>query len=149
MAIGILTFFRTFAFRGELGEHLQLSIHLKLRPNIGLVGFPNAGKSTLLKAFVPSREVKIASYPFTTTRPQVSVMNYKDENFEETLPFEKERFSLTVADLPGLIEGASRNRGCGKAFLKHLEYSEMLIIVSDVFGFIVGLNYNLEDRHVF
>lgn len=110
------------------------------------MGFPNAGKSTLLKAFAPTKEVKIANSPFTTTKPQVCHIAYKNEPNENT-SIKQEQFSLSVADLPGLIEGSSENHGCGHAFLKHLEYSEMLVIVTDVFGFLLGLNHSLPSRY--
>uniref|UniRef100_A0A914BX37 OBG-type G domain-containing protein n=1 Tax=Acrobeloides nanus TaxID=290746 RepID=A0A914BX37_9BILA len=139
---------------GERGETVHVSLHLKLRPNIGLVGFPNAGKSTLLKAFVPEKPVKIANYPFTTTKPQLCYVKYEDtkvieenfENMEKNLSTKLEPFSLSVADLPGLIEGASQNRGCGHAFLKHMEYSEILVIVIDVFGFQLAPDHRLPYR---
>lgn len=120
-----------------------MAIHLKLQPNVGLVGFPNAGKSTLLKALVPEKNIKIASYPFTTLKPQVCHVRYApDKNLpsdpstddEEAVVPEKP-FTLTVADLPGIIEGASRNRGRGYAFLKHLEHSNIVLMVVDVHGF--------------
>lgn len=112
---------------------------MKLSPNMGLVGFPNAGKSTLLKALAPEkRSIKIAPYPFTTIKPQLI-----DIRFDEYTGEEKEnRFSLSCADLPGLIEGAAKNRGKGHAFLKHLEYSDMLVFVVDVNGFQLSANLN-------
>ena len=116
---------------------------MKLHPNIGLVGFPNAGKSTLLKALAPEKKnIKIAPYPFTTTKPQVLDIHYN----EVTDVTEDDRFSLSCADLPGLIEGAAQNRGKGHAFLKHLEYSDMLIFVVDVHGFQLSANLTDEFR---
>ncbi|CAJ0602312.1 unnamed protein product [Cylicocyclus nassatus] len=117
-------------YKGEPGEHFDVSLHLKLRPNVGLVGFPNAGKSTLMKAFVPRKSIKIAPYPFTTTKPQVAfwVAEKRKQNDEDN-------FTLSIADLPGLIEGASRNRGKGYKFLKHLEYADVLLLVVDCLGF--------------
>ncbi|CAD5221816.1 unnamed protein product [Bursaphelenchus okinawaensis] len=115
-------------YKGQPGEHISLAIHLKLNTNIGLLGLPNAGKSTLLKAFVPKSKVKIANYPFTTINPQVLDLEYEQDPDEY-------KFSLSVADLPGIIEGASRNRGRGHAFLKHLEYSDMIVMVVDLNGF--------------
>lgn len=143
------------AFRGEIGESMMVSIHLKLRPNVGLVGFPNAGKSTLLKALVPDKQVKIASYPFTTTKPQMCHVLYSpDKNLPANLSTDEDEplvaekpFTLTVADLPGIIEGASRNRGRGYAFLKHLEYSNIILMVVDVHGFQLSANLGEPFRY--
>uniref|UniRef100_A0A1I7Z532 OBG-type G domain-containing protein n=1 Tax=Steinernema glaseri TaxID=37863 RepID=A0A1I7Z532_9BILA len=118
------------AYQGMRGEKRSIELHLKLRPNIGLVGFPNAGKSTLMKSLAPKKNVKIASYPFTTTKPQMCYIT-----FDEQKDTSDEPFSLTIADLPGLIEGASKNRGRGDAFLKHLEYSDIIVMVVDIMGF--------------
>ncbi|PIO68449.1 Obg family GTPase CgtA [Teladorsagia circumcincta] len=124
-------------FKGERGEQLNVSLHLKLRPNVGLVGFPNAGKSTLMKAFVPRKSIKIAPYPFTTTKPQVAFWTV-DKGKKEL----ENDFTLSFADLPGLIEGASQNRGKGYKFLKHLEYSDILLLVVDCMGFQLSNNLN-------
>uniref|UniRef100_A0AC34GPY9 GTP-binding protein 10 n=1 Tax=Panagrolaimus sp. ES5 TaxID=591445 RepID=A0AC34GPY9_9BILA len=126
-------------YKGQKGERLVMGLHMKLQPNMGLVGFPNAGKSTLLKALAPEKKsIKIAPYPFTTTRPQMI-----DVRFDEFTGEQKEdRFSLSCADLPGLIEGAAENRGKGHAFLKHLEYSDILVFVIDVHGFKLSANLN-------
>lgn len=70
-------------FRGTLGESLSIYIHLKLRPNVGFLGFPNAGKSTLLKALMPQKPVKIANYPFTTLKPQMCYFKFKDDDGEK------------------------------------------------------------------
>ncbi|CAJ0937163.1 unnamed protein product, partial [Mesorhabditis belari] len=117
-------------FIPQKGEQVVVTVHLKLRPNIGLVGFPNAGKSTLLQAFLPRKSVKIAPYPFTTLKPQIGFWSPN-----KVTPEEEEPFTLTLADLPGLIEGASQNRGKGYQFLKHLEYCGVLLLVIDVNGF--------------
>ncbi|EYC21652.1 hypothetical protein Y032_0019g3944 [Ancylostoma ceylanicum] len=117
-------------YKGEPGEQFDISLHLKLRPNVGLVGFPNAGKSTLMKAFVPRKSIKIAAYPFTTTKPQVAFWVAEKRKEDE-----ESDFTLSIADLPGLIEGASQNRGKGYQFLKHLEYADVLLLVVDCLGF--------------
>ncbi|VDL81032.1 unnamed protein product [Nippostrongylus brasiliensis] len=128
-------------FKGEPGEQFNMSLHLKLRPNVGLVGFPNAGKSTLMKAFVPRKSIKIASYPFTTTKPQVAFWTAEKGRKEVDTDF-----TLSIADLPGLIEGASQNRGKGYKFLKHLEYSDILLFVVDCMGFQLSNNLNEPFR---
>ncbi|KHN78457.1 GTP-binding protein 10, partial [Toxocara canis] len=121
-----------FSLLGRRGECCVVDFHLKLRPNIGLVGFPNAGKSTIMKALIPKKTIKIASYPFTTRKPQLCYV--RDFDDMPKIAGEDE-FSLSIADLPGIIEGASSNRGRGVSFLKHLEYSDMLLMVVDVTGF--------------
>ncbi|KJH48474.1 Obg family GTPase CgtA [Dictyocaulus viviparus] len=119
----------------EKGEQLNVSLNLKLRPNVGLVGFPNAGKSTLMKALVPRKYIKIAPYPFTTIKPQVAFWTAERRRKDVG-----EDFTLSLADLPGLIEGASRNRGKGYKFLKHLEYADILLFIVDCTGFQLSNN---------
>ena len=109
-----------FAQAGEQGEGIELHLELKLLADVGIIGFPNAGKSTLLKAMSPSSKTKIAPYPFTTTEPQMGVV--------EVNPF-YERFSL--ADIPGLLPDAHRGYGLGLKFLRHIERSRMLIHLLD------------------
>ncbi|CAI5445442.1 unnamed protein product [Caenorhabditis angaria] len=121
-------------YKGLPGQALEIEVHLKLRPNIGLLGFPNAGKSTILKAFVPEKSVKIADYPFTTVNPQVAFWNSSTPSTSSTSPL-AENFTVSLADLPGIIEGASRNRGRGYQFLKHLEYADIVLMVVDCQGF--------------
>lgn len=102
---------------------------LKLIADVGLVGFPNAGKSTFMKS-ISKAKPKIASYPFTTIMPQIGVLGYKD------------RRQITLADLPGLIEGAHKNVGMGHQFLKHVERTRLLLLIVDIGGF------QLSQRHV-
>ncbi|XP_054742596.1 GTP-binding protein 10 homolog [Anastrepha obliqua] len=109
-------------FLGAPGDHRTVRLDLKLIADVGLVGFPNAGKSTLLKA-ISNANPKIASYPFTTIRPQIGTVEYPDLR------------RLTIADLPGLIEGAHANIGMGHKFLKHVERTRLLLIMVDIFGF--------------
>ncbi|XP_061390750.1 GTP-binding protein 10 homolog [Musca vetustissima] len=109
-------------FLGKPGEHKTINLDLKLIADVGLVGFPNAGKSTFLKA-ISKANPKIASYPFTTIRPQVGTIEYLDLR------------SITIADLPGLIEGAHANFGMGHKFLKHIERTRLLLFMVDIFGF--------------
>jgi GTPase len=107
---------------GKLGETLRIECELKLIADVGLVGFPNAGKSTLISQ-ITDVEVKIAPYPFTTLRP----------NLGYTVASESER--VLIADIPGIIGGAHQNRGLGLEFLRHIERTHMLLFVLDASGF--------------
>ena len=108
------------AQKGEPGEERWLRLELRLIADIGLVGLPNAGKSTLLAA-VTSARPKIADYPFTTLEPNLGVMDLGEA--DERRP--------TIADVPGLIEGASDGAGLGHAFLRHVERTRILVHVVD------------------
>ena len=106
---------------GEEGEERRLHLELKTIADAGLVGFPNAGKSTLISTVSAARP-KVAPYPFTTLHPVVGVVEYPDYK------------RLTLADIPGLIDGAHRNVGLGHAFLRHIERTTVLIYVLDMAG---------------
>jgi len=110
-----------FAQPGEPGEEGDFLLELRIIADVGLVGYPNAGKSTLLKAISHARP-KIAPYPFTTLHPQIGIVEYKDFH------------RLTVCDVPGLIEGAHRNVGLGHAFLRHIERCKILVLLLDMAG---------------
>jgi GTP-binding protein len=108
------------AQKGEPGEERWFRLELRLIADIGLVGLPNAGKSTLLAA-VTAAQPKIADYPFTTLEPNLGVMDFGED--DERRP--------TIADVPGLIEGASGGAGLGHAFLRHVERTRVLVHVVD------------------
>jgi GTP-binding protein len=122
-----------FALLGEPGEELTIHLELKVVADIGLVGFPSAGKSSLIAALSRARP-KIADYPFTTLVPNLGVVRAGDTTF-------------TVADVPGLIEGASEGRGLGHDFLRHIERCAALVHVVDLATIEPGRN-PVEDLDV-
>ncbi|XP_018574706.1 GTP-binding protein 10 homolog isoform X2 [Anoplophora glabripennis] len=115
-------------FLGTKGQAYPIKLDLKLIADIGLVGFPNAGKSTLLKA-ISQAKPKIASYPFTTVRPNLGILTYSDLR------------QISMADLPGLIEGAHANKGMGHQFLKHVERTKLILMIIDIHGFQLSPQY--------
>ncbi|KAI5105841.1 GTP-binding protein 10 [Silurus meridionalis] len=114
-------------FLPSKGQARHIRLDLRLIADLGLVGFPNAGKSSLLTALSHATP-QIASYPFTTLRPEIGKVMYDDHK------------QVSVADLPGLIEGAHMNRGMGHKFLKHVERTKQLMFVVDVCGFQLATN---------
>lgn len=107
-----------FAEQGEVGEEFYYNLEIRLMADVAIVGFPNAGKSTLISR-ISAAKPKIADYPFTTLEPNLGVVRYDDEEF-------------TVADIPGLIEGASEGKGLGHKFLRHIERAMALLILVDL-----------------
>jgi GTP-binding protein len=115
------------AEKGLLGEVLELELELKLLADVGLVGFPSVGKSTFLSV-VTSAKPQIADYPFTTLTPNLGVADIDGE-------------SLLIADIPGLIEGASRGKGLGHEFLRHIERNYVILHLIDVLSADVAADY--------
>jgi GTP-binding protein len=110
-----------FAQPGEAGDEGDFLLELRIIAEVGLVGFPNAGKSTLLGA-ISQAHPKVAPYPFTTLHPQIGILEYPDY------------FRLTVCDVPGLIAGAHEDAGLGHKFLRHIERCRLLVILIDMAG---------------
>jgi GTP-binding protein len=103
---------------GKDGEELKLDLELKVLADVGLVGFPNAGKSTFISKISNSKP-KISDYPFTTLTPNLGIIKYQDYK------------SFVMADIPGLIEGASKGKGLGNQFLRHVERTKVIVYIID------------------
>jgi GTP-binding protein len=124
-----------FAEKGEAGEALELDLELKMIADVGLVGLPNAGKSTLLSVISNARP-GIADYPFTTLTPNLGVVTVDDET------------TLLFADIPGLIEGAAEGKGLGDEFLRHVERTAVLVHLVDVNAADIAADYRTIQQEL-
>jgi GTP-binding protein len=120
----------SFAEQGEHGEERWLHLELKLMADVALVGFPNVGKSTLISR-ISAAKPKIADYPFTTLEPNLGVVRL-DDGGNPTVAGRGSPFEMVVADIPGLIEGASSGKGLGHQFLRHIERARALVLLIDL-----------------
>ena len=124
-----------YAQPGEPAIERSVILELKMLADVGLVGFPNAGKSTLLSA-VSAAEPKIADYPFTTMEPQLGIVSYRDNR------------SFVMADIPGIIEGASEGKGLGLRFLRHIERNAVLLFMVPADADDIAAEYSILLREL-
>ena len=124
-----------YAQPGEPAVERSVILELKLLADVGLVGFPNAGKSTLLSALSAARP-KIADYPFTTMEPQLGIVSYRDNR------------SFVMADIPGIIEGASEGKGLGLRFLRHIERNAVLLFMVPADAENIKSEYDILSREL-
>ena len=124
-----------FAQKGEKGEFLSIRLELKLLADVGIIGLPNAGKSTLSKK-ISSANPKIGSYPFTTLTPNLGVLSFENDE------------AIIIADIPGLIDGAHQGKGLGIQFLRHIERTLLLIHLIDVSSDDPINNYNIINNEL-
>ena len=124
-----------YAQKGRPGNEIELTLQIKTIADVGLVGLPNTGKSTLL-SILTDASPKIGNYPFTTLSPNMGIMYYKNER------------QLIIADVPGLIEGAHKGHGLGIQFLKHIERTKVLLFLIDLFRKDLTLQYETLLREL-
>ncbi len=124
-----------FSQPGEPGQEELLTLELKLLADVGLVGFPNAGKSTLLSV-VSAAKPKIADYAFTTLTPNLGVVSYREDQ------------SFVMADIPGIIEGAAEGKGLGHRFLRHIERNSVLLFMIPVDAEDIDEEYRILDTEL-
>jgi GTP-binding protein len=129
-----------YAEKGEPGEQKRLFLELKLIADIGLIGLPNAGKSSLLSVLTNAHP-KIGDYPFTTLEPNLGVMS-------TTLSGKSKRIGLIIDDIPGLIEGASQGKGLGDKFLRHVEKTKVLVHCLDSLSGNIKIDYQTVRKEL-